>query len=157
MSELNNKIIQKDKIAKAVDFATKAHEGQKRKSGDPYIVHPLAVMQILIDWGMDVDTIIAGVLHDTVEDTEVTLDDIKREFGESVAFLVDGVTKIGKARQGMRDIDTYLPVTRDNLLRLLIATGSDIRVLIIKLADRLQNCKRIFRDFCASCRSLKYG
>ena len=110
-----------------------------------------------MDWGMDEDTIIAGVLHDTVEDTEVTLEDIKREFGDSVAFLVDGVTKIGKARQGMRDIDTYLPATRDNLLRLLVATGADIRVLIIKLADRLhnlkteENCQGKPGNFCATC------
>ena len=99
----------------AIDFATQAHEGQKRKSGEPYIIHPLAVMNILREWGMDEDTVIAGVLHDTVEDTGVTLDEIKEKFGETVAFLVDGVTKLGKARQGMRDIDTYLPATKDNL------------------------------------------
>lgn len=127
----------------AIDFATQAHEGQKRKSGEPYIIHPLAVMSILREWGMDEDTVIAGVLHDTVEDTGVTLDEIKEKFGETVAFLVDGVTKLGKARQGMRDIDTYLPATKDNLLRLLIATGADIRVLIIKLADRLHNLRTL--------------
>ena len=131
------------RVEKAVEFAKKAHEGQKRKSGDPYIVHPMAVMKILEDWGMDEDTVIAGVLHDTVEDTEVTLEEIKGEFGEAVAFLVDGVTKLGKARSGMRDIDTYLPQTKDNLLRLLVATGSDIRVLIIKLADRLHNLRTL--------------
>ena len=131
------------RIEKAVRLATKMHEGQKRKSGDPYIVHPLAVMKILQDWKMDEDTVIAGVLHDTVEDTGLTLEEIKREFGETVAFLVDGVTKIGKARQGMRDIDTYLPATKDNLLRLLVATGADIRVLIIKLADRLHNLRTL--------------
>lgn len=140
---MSKKVVQSERIRKAVEFATKAHEGQKRKSGEPYIIHPKAVMETLIEWGMDEDTVIAGVLHDTVEDTEVMLDDVKKEFGESVAFLVDGVTKIGKARQGMRDIDTYLPVTRDNLLRLLVATGSDIRVLIIKLADRLHNLRTL--------------
>lgn len=133
----------KKRVERAVEFATEAHKGQKRKSGDPYIVHPLAVMKILEDWGMDEDTVIAGVLHDTVEDTEVMLEDIKGEFGESVAFLVDGVTKLGAARSGMRDIDTYLPQTKDNLLRLLVATGSDIRVLIIKLADRLHNLRTL--------------
>ena len=133
----------KRRIEKAVKIATKAHEGQMRKSGDPYISHPLAVMKILQDWKMDEDTIIAGVLHDTVEDTELTLDDIKNEFGESVAFLVDGVTKLGKVREGMKDIDTYLPQTKDNLLRLLVATGADIRVLIIKLADRLHNLRTL--------------
>lgn len=92
---------------------------------------------------MDEDTVIAGVLHDTVEDTEVTLEDIKQEFGETVAFLVDGVTKLGTARSGMRDLDTYLPETKDNLMRLLMALGSDIRVLIIKLADRLHNIRTL--------------
>ena len=131
------------RVEKAVQTATKAHEGQLRKTGEPYIIHPLAVKKILEDWGMDEDTIIAGVLHDTVEDTDLTLEDIRAEFGESVAFLVDGVTKLGVARSGMRDIDTYLPATKDNLLRLLIALGSDIRVLIIKLADRLHNLRTL--------------
>lgn len=131
------------RVQSAIDFATQAHAGQFRKSGDPYIVHPLAVMKILEDWGMDEDTVIAGVLHDTVEDTPTTLEQIKTEFGESVAFLVDGVTKLGNARSGMRDLDTYLPQTKDNLLRLLIALGSDIRVLIIKLADRLHNLRTL--------------
>ena len=131
------------RLERAVEIAKKAHEGQKRKSGEPYITHPLMVMEILRDWGMDEDTVIAGVLHDTVEDTKLTLDDIREEFGESVAFLVDGVTKVGRARSGMRDIDTYLPQTRDNLLRLLVATGSDVRVLIIKLADRLHNMRTL--------------
>lgn len=132
-----------ERIEKAVAFAKKAHEGQLRKSGEPFVNHPLAVKKILEAWGMDEDTIIAGVLHDTVEDTSVTLDDIKNEFGESVAFLVDGVTKLSVARSGMRDIDTYLPETRDNFLRLLIALGADIRVLIIKLADRLHNLRTL--------------
>lgn len=131
------------RIEKAIQFATAAHEGQFRRSGDPYISHPLAVMKIVEDWGMDEDTIIAAVLHDTVEDTSVTLQDIKEQFGEQVAFLVNGVTKLGTARSGMRDIDTYLPQTKDNLLRLLVATGSDIRVLIIKLADRLHNLRTL--------------
>lgn len=133
----------KKRIKKAVDIATKAHEGQFRKSGDPYISHPLAVMKIVEDWGMDEDTIIAAVLHDTVEDTAITLEDIKTEFGEIVAFLVDGVTKVSNARSGMRDLDTYLPSTKNNLLRLLVALGSDIRVLIIKLADRLHNLRTL--------------
>ena len=132
-----------DRVLKAVELAKKAHEGQFRKTGEPYIVHPLAVKKILEEWGMDEDTIIAGVLHDTVEDTSVTLDDIRKEFGDSVAFLVDGVTKLSTARAGMRDIDTYLPETKDNFLRLLIALGADIRVLIIKLADRLHNIRTL--------------
>jgi RelA/SpoT family (p)ppGpp synthetase len=123
----------------AIDFATKAHEGQKRRSGEPYIIHPLAVAGTLIDWGMDIDTITAGVLHDTVEDTEVTLDEIESLFGRNVAFLVDGVTKVSQARAGMRDLSSYLPQTKDNLSKLLIAVSQDVRVIIIKLADRLHN------------------
>ncbi len=132
-----------ERIKHAVEIAKKAHEGQFRKTGEPYIVHPLAVKKILEEWGMDEDTIIAGILHDTVEDTDLTLADIKQEFGESVAFLVDGVTKLSTARTGMRDIDTYLPETKDNFLRLMIALGDDIRVLIIKLADRLHNLRTL--------------
>ena len=132
-----------ERVAKAVAIARKAHEGQFRKTGEPYITHPLAVKKILEEWGMDEDTIIAGILHDTVEDTGLTLGDIKKEFGESVAFLVDGVTKLSTARNGMRDIDSYLPETKDNFLRLMIALGDDIRVLIIKLADRLHNLRTL--------------
>ena len=132
-----------ERIQHAVDFATNAHDGQFRKTGEAYIIHPLAVKKILTEWGMDEDTIIAGILHDTVEDTDITLNDIKTEFGETVAFLVDGVTKLSTARSGMRDIDTYLPETKDNFLRLMIALGADIRVLIIKLADRLHNMRTL--------------
>ena len=132
-----------ERVKRAVEVARAAHEGQLRKTGEPYIVHPLAVKKILEEWGMDEDTIIAGILHDTVEDTALTLEDIKAEFGESVAFLVDGVTKLSTARNGMRDIDTYLPATKDNFLRLMIALGDDIRVLIIKLADRLHNLRTL--------------
>ena len=131
------------RVEKAIELAKKAHEGQFRLTGEPYIVHPLAVKKILEEWGMDEDTIIAGILHDTVEDTNLTLDDIRKEFGESVAFLVDGVTKLSTVRTGMRDIDTYLPATKDNFLRLMIALGDDIRVLIIKLADRLHNLRTL--------------
>ncbi len=131
------------RIQKAVEMAKKVHADQLRKTGEPYIVHPLAVKKILEEWGMDEDTVIAGILHDTVEDTDLTLDEIKQEFGEPVAFLVDGVTKLSTARNGMRDIDTYLPATKDNFLRLMIALGDDIRVLIIKLADRLHNLRTL--------------
>ncbi len=131
------------KIQEAVKLATEAHDGQLRKTGEPYIVHPLAVKKILEEWNMDDDTIIAGILHDTVEDTDVTLKDIEEQFGHDVAFLVDGVTKLGKARSGMKNLDSYLPETSDNLLKLLIATGQDVRVLIIKLADRLHNLRTL--------------
>lgn len=123
----------------AIDFATRAHIGQKRKSGEPYIIHPLAVAKTLIDWDMDIDTVIAGVLHDTVEDTDATLEDIENLFGRDTAFLVDGVTKVSQARAGMKNLEQYLPQTKDNLSKLLIAVGQDVRVIIIKLADRLHN------------------
>ena len=123
----------------AIDFATEAHKGQKRKSGEPYIVHPLAVAGTLVEWDMDIDTVISGVLHDTAEDTDVTLEQIENLFGHDVAFLVDGVTKVSQARAGMQSLDNYLPQTKDNLSKLLIAVGQDVRVVIIKLADRLHN------------------
>lgn len=123
----------------AIDTATEAHAGQKRNSGDAYITHPLQVAATLIEWGMDIDTVIAGVLHDTIEDTELTLEHIETLFGRDVAFLVDGVTKVSQARAGMRDLESYLPQTTDNLSKLLIAVGQDVRVIIIKLADRLHN------------------
>ena len=126
-------------LTHAIDFATSAHEGQKRRSGEPYIIHPLAVASTLVEWGMDIDTVIAGILHDTVEDTDATLDTIENLFGRDVAFLVDGVTKVSQARAGMRNLESYLPQTKDNLSKLLIAVGQDVRVIIIKLADRLHN------------------
>lgn len=131
------------KLSNAVKFAIKYHTGQKRKSGEPYINHPLDVAAILIDWGMDIDTVIAGVLHDTVEDTEATLPEIESLFGRDVSFLVDGVTKVSQARAGMRNLDSYLPTTKDNLAKLLIAVGKDVRVIIIKLADRLHNMRTL--------------
>ncbi len=123
----------------AIDFAITAHAGQKRKSGEDYVTHPLAVAGTLVDWGMDIDSVLAGVLHDTVEDTDSTLDKIETLFGGDVAFLVDGVTKVSQARAGMQDLTNYLPQTTDNLSKLLIAVGQDVRVIIIKLADRLHN------------------
>ncbi len=130
-------------LSSAIDFATENHEGQKRRSGEPYITHPLSVGAILVDWGMDIDTVLAGVLHDTLEDTSLTTDDIESLFGRDVAFLVDGVSKVSKARSGMRDLSSYLPATKDNLTKLLIAVGQDIRVIIIKLADRLHNMRTL--------------
>lgn len=131
------------RIDQAITLATAAHEGQLRKTGEPYIIHPIAVQKILEEWDMDEDTIIAGILHDTVEDTKLTLPEIEAQFGKEIAFMVDGVTKLGEARKNMRDLSTYLPATRDNLIKLLIATGNDVRVLIIKLADRLHNLRTI--------------
>ena len=123
------------RLEEAIDYATIKHDGQFRKSGEKYITHPLRVAGILIKWGMDIDSVIAGVLHDVVEDTETPLEDIEEKFGKNVAFLVDGVTKVGRARSGMDNLEAYLPQTKDNLSKLLIAVGQDIRVIIIKLAD----------------------
>lgn len=130
-------------LVSAIDFAIDKHCGQKRKSGEPYITHPLSVAGLLVEWGLDIDTILAGVLHDTIEDTNTSIEDIEALFGRDVAFLVDGVTKVSQARSGMRDLDSYLPATKDNLTKLLIAVGQDVRVIIIKLADRLHNMQTL--------------
>lgn len=134
---------QYDELSFAIDFATEKHSGQKRKSGEPFVIHPIAVAGILVEWGMDNDSVIAGVLHDTIEDTDTTYEEIEKYFGRDVAFLVAGVTKVSQARSGMRDISSYLPETKDNLTKLLIAVGQDVRVLIIKLADRLHNMQTL--------------
>lgn len=131
------------RLSDAIDYATSKHDGQLRKSGEPYITHPLQVTAFIIEWGMDIDSVIAGVLHDTVEDTSATLDEIEAMFGRDVAFLVDGVTKVSQARSGMRNLESYLPSTKDNLTKLLIAVGQDVRVIIIKLADRLHNMQTL--------------
>ena len=130
-------------LSLAIDYATEKHDGQLRKSGEPYITHPLHVASFIVEWGMDIDTVIAGVLHDTVEDTPATLEEIEKLFGRDIAFLVDGVTKVSQARSGMRDLESYLPSTKDNLTKLLIAVGQDVRVIIIKLADRLHNMQTL--------------
>ena len=130
-------------LEKAIHYATDKHDGQLRKSGEPYITHPLQVAAMLVDWGMDIDSVIAGVLHDTVEDTDATLEEITELFGRDIAFLVDGVTKVSQARAGMKNLESYLPSTTDNLTKLLIAVGQDVRVIIIKLADRLHNMQTL--------------
>ena len=130
-------------IKQALDYATEKHAGQKRLSGEDYIIHPIAVATILVGWDMDRDTVIAGLLHDVVEDTGTTLDQVEQKFGREIALMVDGVTKVGKARAGRDDITTYLPRTKDNLTKLLVAIGADVRVIIIKLADRLHNLRTL--------------
>jgi guanosine-3',5'-bis(diphosphate) 3'-pyrophosphohydrolase len=130
-------------LTHAIDFATEKHAGQKRKSGEPYIIHPLSVARTLIEWDVDIDSVLAGILHDTVEDTETKLEEIENLFGRDVAFLVDGVTKVSQARAGMRDLESYMPQTKDNLSKLLIAVSQDVRVIIIKLADRLHNMQTL--------------
>ncbi len=132
-----------NKIKSALDFATEKHKGQKRLSGEDYILHPLSVAALLLEWDMDRDTVVAGLLHDVAEDTGTDLKEIADKFGQDVALLVDGVTKVSEVRAGRKDITTYLPATKDNLTKLMIATGADIRVIIIKLADRLHNLRTL--------------
>lgn len=123
-------------IADAFDLATKMHRGQLRKSGEPYMVHPIAVDYILADMGMDSTVLVAGLLHDVVEDTEYSSEDLERDFGEDVKILVDGVTKLGSIK-----FDTKEEAQAENLRKMLLAMSKDIRVLIIKLADRLHNMR----------------
>lgn len=125
-------------IKKAYYFSEKAHEGQFRRSGEPYIFHPLSVAGILADLRLDIDSIITGILHDTVEDTQVTLDDIRREFGDTVATLVDGVTKIGQMK-----FKNSVEKQGENVRKMIVAMGKDIRVILVKLADRLHNMRTL--------------
>lgn len=134
----NNYPKHKDKILQALDFATKSHSGVKRKSGEPYIIHPIAVAQILMDNQMDYSTVIAGLLHDVVEDTDISLDEIAMIFGKTVAKLVDGVTKIDAITAKKENL-----TEDDSRKRWLLAMGNDIRVIFIKLADRLHNMRTI--------------
>ncbi|AKH85212.1 kinase [Streptomyces sp. CNQ-509] len=117
-------------------LAEDAHRGQMRKSGDPYITHPLAVTLILAELGAETTTLTASLLHDTVEDTEVTLDQVRSGFGEEVAYLVDGVTKLEK-------VDYGAAAEPETFRKMLVATGSDVRVMSIKLADRLHNMRTL--------------
>jgi GTP diphosphokinase / guanosine-3',5'-bis(diphosphate) 3'-diphosphatase len=125
-------------IEKAYLFSEKAHEGQMRRSGEAYISHPLNVAGILADLHLDIDTIVTGLLHDTVEDTPTTLDDIKREFGDTVAALVDGVTKIGKM-----NFRNSFDKQGENIRKMIIAMGKDVRVVLVKLCDRLHNMRTL--------------
>jgi GTP pyrophosphokinase len=121
-------------LERAYEIAADAHQGQLRKSGEPYITHPLAVSEILADIGLDLETIIAALLHDTVEDTKYSLNSLKKDFGKEVANLVDGVTKLDKLNYGPN-------AEAQTLRKMVIAMSKDIRVLVIKLADRLHNAR----------------
>ncbi|MDI1449703.1 bifunctional (p)ppGpp synthetase/guanosine-3',5'-bis(diphosphate) 3'-pyrophosphohydrolase [Polyangium sp. 6x1] len=125
-------------IARAYDYAAEAHKGQMRKSGDPYFSHPVSVAGIIIELKLDVASIVAGLLHDVVEDTLATLSDIEREFGQEVAFLVDGVTKLSKINFASKE-----DRQAENFRKMLVAMARDIRVLLVKLCDRLDNMRTL--------------
>ena len=133
-----NRFLNPATLSKAYDFALKAHEKQKRDEGSPYIIHPVAVANILTELKLDSATIATGLLHDTIEDTHATYKTIEKEFGKEVADLVDGVTKISvfenKASSNSK---------AENFRKLILATSKDIRVLLVKLADRLHNMRTI--------------
>ena len=132
-------------IEKAYNVANDAHKGQTRKSGEPYIIHPLYVAIILADLELDKETIVAGLLHDVVEDTVMTIDEIKAEFGDDVALLVDGVTKL-QMQMDDANLDysaIKLEMQAENLRKMFLAMAKDIRVIIIKLADRLHNLRTL--------------
>src|SRR3989344_3967012 len=139
-------------VEKAFEFTNKAHEGQKRLSGETYITHPAAVAKFLADWKLDPQTVAAGLLHDVVDDTSRTLNDIEKEFGKEIAFLVNGVSKLGKLRIPKEDVLIRPMETRkrapvdleiENLRKMFFAMAQDIRVVMIKLAERLHNMQTL--------------
>jgi len=133
-----NKFLNPITLSKAYNFALHAHKNQKRSSGDPYVIHPVAVADILTDLKLDSATIITGLLHDTIEDTKATYDIVLKEFGKEVADLVDGVTKISALEDIAGDNSRA-----ENFRKLILATSKDIRVLLVKIADRLHNMRTI--------------
>jgi RelA/SpoT family (p)ppGpp synthetase len=136
--QIYNKFLNPEKLDKAYNFAVQAHKNQKRASGDPYSMHPIAVANILTDLKLDSATIATGLLHDTIEDTYATYETIKNEFGQEVADLVDGVTKISVFENTAASNSKA-----ENFRKLILATSKDIRVLLVKIADRLHNMRTI--------------
>ncbi|MCM1545128.1 MAG: HD domain-containing protein, partial [Ruminococcus sp.] len=128
-----------DRVMKAYELASSAHSGQKRRSGEPYIIHPVAVAQILADMCMDADSICAALLHDVVEDTEYTAEQIRAKFGETIEQLVDGVTKLGQISVNASQEEQQ----NENVRKMFLAMSKDIRVIIIKLADRVHNMRTL--------------
>ena len=127
-----------ENLVKAYNYARAAHDGQKRASGEPYFIHPCAVADILMDLGLDAATVAAALLHDVIEDTSATAEDIKKEFGEEVLALVSGVTKLEKIEfKSQEDADA------ENFRKIFVAMAKDVRVIIIKLADRLHNMRSL--------------
>ena len=133
-----NKFLNYDTLNKAYNFAVNAHKNQLRRSGDPYVIHPVAVADILTDLKLDSATIVTGLLHDTIEDTKATYEIVNKEFGKEVADLVDGVTKISALENKALENNKA-----ENFRKLILATSKDIRVLLVKLADRLHNMRTI--------------
>ncbi len=133
-----NENVDVDKLEKAYLYAQKAHEGQLRQSGEPFFIHPVAVSVIVAELEVDSDTIVSCLLHDTIEDTDVTFEDIEREFGLSIAQLVDGVTKLTKMHY-----ETKEEIQVENLRKMFLAMAKDIRVILIKLVDRLHNMRTL--------------
>ena len=125
-------------LVEAFEFANEAHKSQKRRSGEPYIIHPIEVTIILAGLHMDVETLVAALLHDTIEDTEVTREDVVERFGEDVAALVEGVTKITQI-----EVATLTDEQAATIRKMLVAMNKDIRVIVIKLADRLHNMRTL--------------
>jgi len=125
-------------LQRAYDFAARVHKGQERVSGEPYLSHPLAVAEILLDLKMDVESIAAGLLHDVVEDTHASLEQVRQAFGNEIGDLVDGLTKISKLHFGSR-----VEHQAESLRKMVLAMSKDIRVILIKLADRLHNMRTL--------------
>ncbi len=127
-----------DVLERAFELADEMHAGQTRKTGEPFIFHPLAVTQLLADYGLDDVTLAAGILHDTVEDTDVGLEQLRKEFGGEVADLIDGVTKLDRVEFEDRD-----EAQAGTIRKMVIAMAEDVRVLVVKLADRLHNIRTL--------------
>ena len=125
-----------DLIDRAVEYAAAKHEYQKRKDGSPYIIHPLAVAQIVAEMGLDTDAVLGALLHDCIEDTDASFDDIAKNFGRTTAELVEGVTKLTRANFSSSEQEQM-----ENLRKMFMAMSRDIRVVLIKIADRLHNMR----------------